>query len=500
VSRRGRNTLLGCGLVLLLLLGACSTDRAATGAPLHAFTDALDDEVPRLMKRFGVPGVAIAIIRDGEPAWSGAYGLADRETDVPMTVDTVCRAESISKSVTAWGIMKLVEQGEIDLDAPIASYLPGWALPGSLHDEHAITVEHLLSHRSGLPLGTIGPPSEYAPGAPRPTVSQFVQADAVLIQEPGESFLYSDVGFNTLELVMDAVGGQEFVDYMEREVLVPLGMTDSSYAWRSSYETDLANGYEMDGTPVPPYVYPAHASGGLFVTVDDVALFVAASVGSATVPGTRVLSDAGRREMYRPRATIPGLYGFVADAYGLGHFVEELPDGRTAVWHGGQGHGWMTHFHAVPESGEGIVVLTNSQRSWPLIASILPRWASWSGIGTVRFGVITPATRVFWAVIAAVGLVTIWLAYRLLDGVFRGNRLWAPFSGVRPVARLAQGIAGVTVLATVLWRISLPYVDEASIFPTAVPWAAVALIALGSVLVVGAAVPRRGARDAAPPP
>jgi hypothetical protein len=370
VSRRGRNTLLGCGLVLLLLLGACSTDRVATGAPLHAFTDALDDEVPRLMKRFGVPGVAIAIIRDGEPAWSGAYGLADRETDVPMTVDTVCRAESISKSVTAWGIMKLVEQGEI----------------------------------------------------------------------------------------------------------------------------------EMDGTPVPPYVYPAHASGGLFVTVDDVALFVAASVGSATVPGTRVLSDAGRREMYRPRATIPGLYGFVADAYGLGHFVEELPDGRTAVWHGGQGHGWMTHFHAVPESGEGIVVLTNSQRSWPLIASILPRWASWSGIGTVRFGVITPATRVFWAVIAAVGLVTIWLAYRLLDGVFRGNRLWAPFSGVRPVARLAQGIAGVTVLATVLWRISLPYVDEASIFPTAVPWAAVALIALGSVLVVGAAVPRRGARDAAPPP
>ncbi len=67
---------------------------------------------------------------------------------------------------------------------------------------------------------------------------------------------------------------------------------------------------------------------------------------------------------------IPGLFGFAADAYGFRHFIETLPDRRRAVWHGGQGHGWMTHFHAIPESGDGIVILTNSQRSWPFMSRV----------------------------------------------------------------------------------------------------------------------------------
>src|SRR5690606_26332007 len=120
-----------------------------------------------------------------------------------------------------------------------------------------------------------------------------------------------------------------------------------------------ATGYDLRGAPVPPYVYPVRASGGLLATVDDVARFVAASM---TTPGARtspVLAIESVHQLHVPRVRIAGLYWFVADAYGAGHFTEELRDGRLAVWHGGQGHGWMSHFHAVPEAGDGIVILTN---------------------------------------------------------------------------------------------------------------------------------------------
>lgn len=481
------------GLVVLTLVG-CSGERVAVGAPAMRFTDYLDERLPLLMDRYDVPGAALAVVRDGELAWSGAYGYADLEAGRPMTVDTTCRAESISKSVTAWGVMKLVESGALDLSQPLVSYVDDLELTRAGFDERAVTVERVLSHRSGLPLGTIGPPSEYAPGEPRPTALEFVGRDAVIVREPGSGFLYSDVGFNSLELVVERVTGEPFASWMEREVLSPLGMADSSYAWRERYATELATGHEMDGTPVAPYVYPAGASGGLFVDVEDAARFVAAGALGSTGLRDGVLTAQSLEAIYRPRVEIPGLYGFVADAYGFGHFIETLPDGRRAVWHGGQGHGWMTHFHSVPESGDGIVILTNSQRAWPLIASVLPEWARWSGAGSVRFGVIVPATRGFWALIGVVAVIALWRAFRVAAGLRAGTRRIAPLARSNRAARLAELLGGAGLIAFVVWRISLPYVDEASIFPAAAPWAAVAFIVMGLVLVVSSLAPVSRAR------
>ncbi len=480
--------------LVVLTLAGCSGDDVAAGAPAGTFADYLDARLPTLMERYDVPGVAVAVVRDGELVWSGAYGYADHETARPMTVDTICRAESISKSVTAWGVMALVERGAIGLDDPVLSYVPDLNLHESRFDERAVTVQRVLSNRSGLPLGTIGPPTEYAPDEPRPTALEFVNDDAVIVHEPGSGFLYSDVAFNTLELVVEAATGESFADFMGREVLSPLGMTDSSYAWQDRYATDLAMGHEMDGTPVAPYVYPARASGGLFVDVEDVARFVAAGAIRSTDPRGGVLTAESLEEIYEPRAEIPGLYGFVADSYGFGHFIETLPDGRQAVWHGGQGHGWMTHFHSVPDSGDGIVILTNSQRAWPLIASVLPEWARWSGAGSVRFGVIVPATRGFWALIAFAGTIALWRAFRLVAGFRARSRRFAPLARPNRVGRLIELLFGFGLIAFVVWRISLPYVDEASVFPAATPWAAVSFIVMGVVLVASSLAPAVGRR------
>ena len=303
----------------------------------------------------------------------------------------------------------------------------------------------LLSHQSGLPLGTIGPPSEYAPGSSMPTARQFIETDARLVAEPGSGFAYSDVGFNMLQLAVESVTGESFAGYMQRAVLAPLGMEDSSYAWQETYAGALATGYEINGTPVEPYVYPAGASGGLLADVDDLARFVAAEVADAA----GVLSADSIDAMHEERVEIPGLYGFVADGYAYGHFIERLSDGRTAVWHGGQGHGWMTHFHAVPDTGDGIVVLTNSQRSWPFLAHVLTDWARWSGVGTVNFGLITRATTFVWALIALLGAVTLWRIGRLVVGLVRGSRQVAPFSQSGALKRAVQFVVGGLLLALV---------------------------------------------------
>jgi CubicO group peptidase (beta-lactamase class C family) len=399
-----------------------------------------------------------------------------------MTPDTICRAESISKSVTARGVMKLVEQGLISLDTPVEQYLTDWNLSTS---DQTVTVEQLLSNTAGLPLGLIGPPTEYAPGQPKPSARAFLADQVELVREPGAGFLYSDVGFNLLELLIEEVTGDDFAAYMKTEVLAPLDMHDASFMWREAYGPAMATGYEMDGTPVAPYVYPASASGGLLTDVNDLARFVAGGMNGSEA----VLSPQSLQAIYEPRVEIPGLFGFVADAYGFGHFIETLPDGRKAVWHGGQGHGWMTHFHAVPETGDGIVVLTNSQRSWPFLAALLSDWARWSGIGSVSFGIITAATRGLWVVIAVVAIASLVQLYRLLAGIRRGNRRFAGGSGAKVWPRLVQGIAGLGLLGLLAWRVTLPYVFERSIFPAAFPWAVGALALFGVVLIASALVP-----------
>lgn len=107
------------------------------------------------MKAYDIPGVGFALIQCDGTTWSKAYGYADLEKGRKMTADTYCRVESISKSVTAWGVMKLVEQGRIELDQPVGKYIKDWQFPNSKYSWEKVTVERLLSHSAGMPMGDI---------------------------------------------------------------------------------------------------------------------------------------------------------------------------------------------------------------------------------------------------------------------------------------------------------------------------------------------------------
>ena len=472
--------------------GAPDRENSRDLADRADYTARLDRIIPQLLERYDVPGLAIALIQDGQPVWSGAYGYADREDRRPMTVDTVCRAESISKSVTAWGVMKLVESGDVALSTSITELLPRGIIQGSTFDESEITVAMLLSNSSGLPLGTIGPPTEYEPGSEVPTPETFLSPDARLVRPPGSGFLYSDVGFNLLQLVVREASGRPFHDYMHTQVLAPLEMAASDFEWRSTYVNSIATGYELDGDPVEPYVYPAAASGGLFSTTRDLARFVAAEIRS---------DSPAIDEMHTARVEIPGLFGFVADSYGFGHFIETLPDGRTAVWHGGQGHGWMTHFHAVPESGDGIVIVTNSQRSWPLMAEVLSEWSRWAGLGSVQFSRVVHASTAVTVLTAVVLVLAATHIVGLARGLQTGRRRWYRFRDGPVLGRVIRIFAGLGLAVILVQRIAAPYVFESSIFPTLVGWMAAAVVVLALALIGSGVLPLRGTveRSRVPP-
>lgn len=489
-SRSNRLITSYLSVLLSFLFLSCSKPTIEPSEPLDVYAQYLDLQIPTVMNRLDIPGVSMALIRDGHMVWSGAWGVADLKSGRPMTPETICRVESISKSVTAWGVMKLVEQGHLRMDAPISEYLSGWAFPDSDFSTDQITIAKLLSNTGGLALGTIG--EEYAPHRTMPSIQEYLQRDTRLIYEPGTQFSYSNTGFNYLELIIEKVTGRPFADYMNEQILDPLGMEQASFNWIDSLHASFPTGYELDGEPVAPYVYPVKASGGLFANAEDIARFVGAQMtGNSVDSEQNVLSRQSVQNLHTPTIEIPGLFGMVADHYGYGHFIETLPDGTTAIWHGGQGHGWMTHFHAVPLTGDGIVVLTNSQRSWPFMARILDDWARWSGHQSVKMGRIKTANSIFLLIVALAYLVSFWLLFRLGYDLWNGRRTFHPLSQKYRLYRTAQAMMGLFLFLVLIWGYAQPYLMISTIFPVTIGWATVALALLAAGLMLYALFPNR---------
>jgi len=417
----------------------------------------------------GVAGAVIVLIEGGAPVWTGAFGMADPAAGRPMAADALFRVESLSKPVTAWAAMRLAEAGQLDLDAPVDACLTRWTLPAGAG---GITARMLLSHGAGIGLGDFS--ARYDPGGPRLGLPEYIAQDFSLIAAPGAVFSYSDTGYNLLELLIEDCREEDFAGLVAREVLAPLGMTGASFDWTGA---SMPVGHDLHGRPVAPYVYPGRASGGLHATAADIARFAAAGMAGADQP---VLSAEGVASLHRPEVAVDGLFGFAADGYGLGHFTETLSDGRAAVWHGGQGYGWMSHMHLVPETGDGIVILSNSQRAWPLFAAILRDWSQTIGVapvGMARVLVAEAVARVGIVLGPIIGALGVWMAFR---------------PGRRPrIARVTAGGIAAALILWPLWAAVQDYLFLFSILPGLWRWLGIASGLAGFGLVLTAVTAER---------
>ncbi len=455
--------LLAIALVALLSLQAI----AKTDTP--ALADRLEKAIPARMMADGVQGVVVALIADGAPVWTKAFGLADPGTGRAMTEDALFRVELISKPVTAWGAMYLVEAGRLDLDRPITDCLHSWQPP---EGTPRLTAHQVLTHTAGIGLGDFA--ARFAPDAPRPRLADHLAQDFRMIAVPGTGFAYSDTGYNLLELLIEDCSGEDFAGYMQRDILQPLGMRRASFDWTG---TEMPVGHDLRGRPVAPYVYPGRGSGGLFATTEDVARFAAAGMAGAQQD---VLSPHGIAALHRPYVAVTGLFGIVADGYGLGHFTETLHDGRAALWHGGQGYGWMSHMHLVPESGDGIVILSNTQRAWPLFAMILRDWSGSLGVAPVGMA------RVLWAETGARIAMVLLLLLTVLA-------LWRAIAG-RPwqrTLRIGAAVVGGTLILWPIWAGMQDYLFLFSILPGLWPLLAAVSALAGLSLCAVAVFPKR---------
>lgn len=445
------------------------------------FTSFLNERIPHLMNTFNVPGLNISLIKNHKKVWSKAFGFADGESKRLMTIDTYCRIESISKSVTAWGIVRLAEQNRIKLDDPIVNYIQTWKFPKSEYSEEKITIRQLLTHTSGLTLGKIG--VIYSPLENIPTLRQSLTNNALLFQEPGLSFSYSNTGYHLLELLIEEVTGQTFEEFMTSEILLPLGMNKSTFIWDDNFYPPVANGYDLKGNPVAAYVYPEKAAGGLFSTIDDVTNFVMAGMIKNDKPCNNILSIQSIDTIYYPSVK-PGIYSLAFDYYGLGHFIEFLPDGKKAVASGGQGTGWMTHFHSVPETGDGIVILTNSQRSWPLFAYLLTDWAKWNGFDSVSMSVLIKARIILWIIIGSLLTFSLWQIIKIIIGLTFRNLRFVTFKEFLQLKNIMKFLTAIILFAIIIWSAEQKYLFITAVFPIASYWLGYIVLILGITLVI----------------
>jgi CubicO group peptidase (beta-lactamase class C family) len=332
-----------------------------------AFGATLDTLVPGLLEDYLTPGAVVAVIVDGKTAFIKGYGHADVEQERPVTADTVFNVGSVSKAAAAWGVMKLVEDGEIDLDAPVERYLTRWHLPESEFDSAGVTMRRLLSHTAGLSLqGYRGfPPTSTLPSL-EDSLSGATNGSGNVHQmmAPGTQWRYSGGGYTLAQLIVEEVSGEEFSVYMHLAVLAPMGMTNSAFDWPTRIESVAAKPYSVLMQPMSGPRFTARAAAGLQATGRDMARFVEESLNPSVLDVTTVRLMQSPANSASPR-------------YGLGYAIDPIAEGITHVGHSGANGGWMSDVGMILESGDGLVVLTNGAFGRTVIDQVRCAWKNW---------------------------------------------------------------------------------------------------------------------------
>lgn len=344
-------------LISLFLLGSMGIASAQTGS-IELLTAVFDAIALEDMPAANVPGLAIAVIHDGEiQTW--VYGMADVEAGRELTADTPFEVASLSKAVTAWTIMSMVEDGLIDLDAPLNSYLDEIQIDTGRYRDEDVTVRRALSHTAGIAVDGF---AAYRPDAAMPSRAALVER-ADVIMTPGQRFFYSGGGFMFLQYAIEDITGQSFEEVVSERVFEPLDLTDSAFTW--SPELNAAVPYRS-GQRVDAVVHADLAAGGLYASINDMAEFFAAAMPPE--PGRGVITPESLAEIYTPVEGTRGEYGF-------GHYVTaETDDAPLFVWHDGIAVGSQTLFVLFPTEGEGILIFTNSGSGDRLYNDILCGW------------------------------------------------------------------------------------------------------------------------------
>lgn len=339
-----------CVAALLLLQPSASFADTAPAAAVAdpALAARIDAAIAPYFKA-NAPGAAVIVTRDGKTVFRKAYGLADVARHVPMTPETTLRLGSITKQFTSTAIMMLADEGKLSTTDEITKYLPGYPTHGK-----KITIEHLLTHTSGI-VSYTGKRQFYANMARDMSVAQMIDffKDDPLDFEPGSQWRYNNSGYFLLGAIIEKVSGMSYAKFVEQRIFVPLGMAHTAYEGYERGPVARAVGHTGAFGRYKPSaslsMTQPYAAGSLVSTVDDLARW------DQAVWSGKLLKAPSWQQAFRPAMLVGG----APTTYGYGWMLEKM-QGEPIIGHGGAINGFRAYAYHVPAQNVYVAVLTNA--------------------------------------------------------------------------------------------------------------------------------------------
>lgn len=348
------------------------TAKNAPAAFINVVKEKMEDEF--------VGNLAMVLIEDGKVAEDFYHSI-----DQPITGNSVFPVASISKWITSFGILKLVEQGKLDLDKPVDDYLTRWNLPNSKFDNKKVTIRSLLSHSSGLvdQLGYHG----FALNEESQTIEEsltkasdapYSEGVAVVGYEPGTKYMYSGAAYTILQLIIEEVSGMAFQAYIKNEVFLPLKMNNSAFAITAENEPSLVSLYKNDGEIRAYRKFTALAAASLLTTTSDLSKFLLANVLENEVIKSQTIAMMSKPQSFINKTPI----------HGLGpHLYSKNDDSSNIIGHDGSGNNALNTAARIDlKSKDGIIILESG--SFDFASSMADEWLFWKA-GIADYVVIT---------------------------------------------------------------------------------------------------------------
>ncbi|MFC6299769.1 serine hydrolase [Pseudomonas sp. CCM 7893] len=365
--------LLGC---LLSSIGCHAQPPAAPPIPkgdYGAIIRYLQNRIPLEMARYNVPGLSIALVNGQELIWARGFGYADKARGVPVSPNTAFRAGAISKLITASAALQLVEQNRLALDTPIQDTLKEFYVRSRFHADQSaadrdVTLRRLLSHQSGLP-------SEHL----RDLRSGFAMSQMPmrvsgvwLSTPPGTQVAYSNLGYSLVGAAIERSAGQDFEVQLQRSLLKPLEMNQSSFVGSNTEVGNRSQGYQ-DGTASADAQIRDLAASGLWASPKDLSHYVQMLFAQGNYKGKRVLDDASINEMFTQQNV-----GNVLDfdcKIGLGWFLapcgdEPVAPGVRTYQHSGAGDDFAAQLTMLPDQQLAVIIMANDSNAEDMVASL----------------------------------------------------------------------------------------------------------------------------------
>lgn len=365
-----------CFAVLLLLLTAgviCPVNAGTHVAGGQGRPDGLDQAILAEMAKCGIPGLSLAVLQEGKIVRAQGYGAVEKGVEGAVRPDTLFQAASISKPVSAFGALRLVQEGRLTLDEDVNRRLASWKVPeNDFTKRQPVTLREILSHTAGT---TVHGFAGYEAGGPVPTLVQVLNGEKPANSGPvrvdilpGSTWRYSGGGYTVMQQLLTDVTGRPFPRFMEETVLRPLGMRESSFEQPlpPALARRTATGTSPGGRRVPGrwHVYPEMAAAGLWTTPSDLLRFALGVQNAYAGRRDAILSEALARQMLTREK----------NSFGLGLALQGSGPSLRFT-HGGRNEGFDSLLLGYAGKGLGAAIMMNANEDSGAIARIVDRVA-----------------------------------------------------------------------------------------------------------------------------